>query len=134
MQNVVCTPHIGYVTRDEYEVQFADIFDQILAYVSGTPTKVVNPDALAKVSAAGRLHAMSTLSPSMSLGRRTILHQDAREKPPPMGTPPMETGKVSRAPRQHAPLVAAVTLRQGGMPLAFGSAGLAGRRRNREQI
>ena len=29
MGNVVCTPHIGYVTRDEYEIQFSDIFDQI---------------------------------------------------------------------------------------------------------
>jgi D-3-phosphoglycerate dehydrogenase len=31
MENVVCTPHIGSVTRDEYEIQFSDIFDQILA-------------------------------------------------------------------------------------------------------
>jgi D-3-phosphoglycerate dehydrogenase len=46
MENVVCTPHIGYVTRDEYEVQFADIFDQILAYAAGTPINVVNPEAL----------------------------------------------------------------------------------------
>ena len=41
-----CTPHIGYVTRDEYEVQFADIFDQITAYAAGTPTNVVNPEVL----------------------------------------------------------------------------------------
>ena len=47
MDNVVCTPHIGYVTRDEYEVQFADIFDQIVAYAAGAPINVVNPDALA---------------------------------------------------------------------------------------
>jgi D-3-phosphoglycerate dehydrogenase len=46
MSNVVCTPHIGYVTRDEYEVQFADIFDQIVAYAGGTPINVVNPDVL----------------------------------------------------------------------------------------
>jgi D-3-phosphoglycerate dehydrogenase len=46
MDNVVCTPHIGYVTRDEYETQFADIFDQILAYESGKPIHVVNPDVL----------------------------------------------------------------------------------------
>ena len=32
MDNVVCTPHIGYVTREEWELQFADIFDQINAY------------------------------------------------------------------------------------------------------
>ncbi|HEX9812272.1 MAG TPA: D-2-hydroxyacid dehydrogenase family protein [Burkholderiales bacterium] len=46
MDNVVCTPHIGYVTRDEYEIQFADIFDQIVAYAAGTPINVVNPDVL----------------------------------------------------------------------------------------
>jgi len=46
MDNVVCTPHIGYVTRDEWEVQFSDIFDQINAYAAGTPTNVVNPDVL----------------------------------------------------------------------------------------
>jgi D-3-phosphoglycerate dehydrogenase len=46
MENVVCTPHIGYVSRDEYELQFADIFDQITAYASGEPVNVVNPDAM----------------------------------------------------------------------------------------
>ena len=48
MDNVVCTPHIGYVTKDEYELQFTDIFDQILAYAAGTPINVVNPDAIGK--------------------------------------------------------------------------------------
>jgi D-3-phosphoglycerate dehydrogenase / 2-oxoglutarate reductase len=43
MDNVVCTPHIGYVTRDEYELQFSDIFDQVVAYASGNPINVVNP-------------------------------------------------------------------------------------------
>ena len=43
MPNVVATPHIGYVTRDEYELQFADIFDQINAYCAGSPINVVNP-------------------------------------------------------------------------------------------
>jgi D-3-phosphoglycerate dehydrogenase len=46
MENAICTPHIGYVSRDEYEVQFADIFDQIVAYAKGTPTNVVNPEVL----------------------------------------------------------------------------------------
>ncbi len=46
MNNVVCTPHIGYVSRDEYEIQFADIFDQIIAYAAGTPINVVNPEVL----------------------------------------------------------------------------------------
>jgi D-3-phosphoglycerate dehydrogenase / 2-oxoglutarate reductase len=31
MDNVVCTPHIGYVTGDEFEIQFSDVFDQIVA-------------------------------------------------------------------------------------------------------
>ncbi len=44
MDNVVCTPHIGYVTRDEYEVQFSEIFDQISAYCAGKPINVVNPE------------------------------------------------------------------------------------------
>src|SRR5260370_30150651 len=48
MDNVVATPHLGYVSRDEYELQFTDLFDQIVAYAAGTPTNVVNPDALAR--------------------------------------------------------------------------------------
>ena len=46
MDNVVCTPHIGYVSREEYEVQFSDIFEQIVAYAAGTPINVVNPKVL----------------------------------------------------------------------------------------
>ena len=43
MDNVVCTPHIGYVTRDDTN-QFSDIFDQIAAHASGNPINVVNPN------------------------------------------------------------------------------------------
>jgi D-3-phosphoglycerate dehydrogenase len=46
MENVVCTPHIGYVTREEYEIQFTDIFDQINAYSAGQPINVVNPEVV----------------------------------------------------------------------------------------
>jgi D-3-phosphoglycerate dehydrogenase / 2-oxoglutarate reductase len=46
MPNVVCTPHIGYVTREELEVQFIDIFDQVIAYAAGKPINVVNPEVL----------------------------------------------------------------------------------------
>jgi D-3-phosphoglycerate dehydrogenase len=46
MPNVVATPHIGYVSRDEYELQFSDIFDQIVAYAAGEPSNIVNPDVL----------------------------------------------------------------------------------------
>jgi D-3-phosphoglycerate dehydrogenase / 2-oxoglutarate reductase len=46
MGNVICTPHIGYVSRDEYQTQFTDIFNQIIAYEAGSPTNVVNPRVL----------------------------------------------------------------------------------------
>jgi D-3-phosphoglycerate dehydrogenase len=46
LENVLCTPHIGYVTREEYELQFSDVFDQIVAYAAGTPINVVNTSVL----------------------------------------------------------------------------------------
>jgi D-3-phosphoglycerate dehydrogenase / 2-oxoglutarate reductase len=48
LPNALCTPHIGYVTAEEYEIQFTDIFDQIVAYASGKPINVVNPDVLSR--------------------------------------------------------------------------------------
>ena len=53
LEQVVATPHIGYVTREEYETQFIDIFDQIIAFAAGRPINVVNPDVLAATSARG---------------------------------------------------------------------------------
>ena len=50
MRNVVCTPHIGYVTRQEYELQFTDVFDQIVAYAAGRPINVVNPRVLDRLA------------------------------------------------------------------------------------
>lgn len=44
LPNAICTPHIGYVTTDEYETQFTEIFDQIVAYAAGAPINVVNSD------------------------------------------------------------------------------------------
>ena len=46
LDNVVCTPHLGYVERNGFEGMFASIFDQILAYAAGKPVNVVNPDAM----------------------------------------------------------------------------------------
>ena len=43
MDNVICTPHIGYVSTDEWEIHFTDIFDQITNFAAGVPTHVVNP-------------------------------------------------------------------------------------------
>jgi D-3-phosphoglycerate dehydrogenase / 2-oxoglutarate reductase len=59
MDNVVCTPHIGYVTKDEYDMQFTEIFDQINAYEVGEPINVVNPEALSHLRPAD--HPSTTL-------------------------------------------------------------------------
>lgn len=48
MDNVVCTPHLGYVDYDNLEVYFSDAFDQILAFLDGRPVNVVNPEALGR--------------------------------------------------------------------------------------
>ena len=44
--NVLPTPHIGYVTEDEFDLQFSDIFEQINAFAAGAPIHVINPDVL----------------------------------------------------------------------------------------
>jgi D-3-phosphoglycerate dehydrogenase / 2-oxoglutarate reductase len=46
LENAVCTPHIGYVEQDSYEMYFRAAFENVLSFVSGTPTHIVNPDAL----------------------------------------------------------------------------------------
>jgi len=45
--NVLPTPHIGYVTEDEFDLQFSDIFDQINAYAAGNPIHMINPQVWA---------------------------------------------------------------------------------------
>lgn len=45
--NVLPTPHIGYVTEDEFDLQFSDIFDQINAYAEGAPIHMINPEVWA---------------------------------------------------------------------------------------
>lgn len=42
--NVIATPHIGYVTEDELDLQFADIYDQIVAFAKGAPIHMINPE------------------------------------------------------------------------------------------
>jgi D-3-phosphoglycerate dehydrogenase / 2-oxoglutarate reductase len=51
MDNVVCTPHLGYVVREGIEGMYNTIFDQIIAYAAGKPINVVNPEVLAKAAA-----------------------------------------------------------------------------------
>jgi D-3-phosphoglycerate dehydrogenase / 2-oxoglutarate reductase len=52
-EQLVATPHIGYVTREEYETQFSDVFDQIVAFAAGAPINVINPNVLAETPARG---------------------------------------------------------------------------------
>jgi D-3-phosphoglycerate dehydrogenase len=46
LENCICTPHIGYVEQDSYELYFGAAFDNIVNFIQGTPTNVVNPAAL----------------------------------------------------------------------------------------
>jgi D-3-phosphoglycerate dehydrogenase / 2-oxoglutarate reductase len=46
LENAVCTPHIGYVEQDSYEMYFKAAFDNIVGFIDGTPTNIVNPEAL----------------------------------------------------------------------------------------
>ena len=48
LDNLIATPHIGYVTHEEYEIQFSDIFDQVVAYANGSPINMINPEVLEK--------------------------------------------------------------------------------------
>lgn len=48
MPNVICTPHIGYVTEEEYETHFTDVFEQIVAFDAGSPINVINTDVVRK--------------------------------------------------------------------------------------
>lgn len=45
---VIATPHIGFVTEDEFDLQFADIYDQVNAFAAGAPIHMVNPEAFAR--------------------------------------------------------------------------------------
>jgi len=46
LENAVCTPHIGYVEQDSYEQYFSSAFDNLLNFMAGKPSNIVNPDAL----------------------------------------------------------------------------------------
>jgi D-3-phosphoglycerate dehydrogenase len=47
LENAICTPHIGYVEQNNYEILFQDAFENVVAFVKGEPTNIVNPEALA---------------------------------------------------------------------------------------
>ena len=46
LENCICTPHIGYVEQDSYELYFGAAFDNVVNFIKGTPTNIVNPGAL----------------------------------------------------------------------------------------
>lgn len=46
LENCICTPHIGYVEKDSYEHYFGAAFDNVVNFIKGTPTNIVNPGAL----------------------------------------------------------------------------------------
>jgi D-3-phosphoglycerate dehydrogenase len=46
LENAICTPHIGYVEQDSYELYFGAAFDNVINFINSTPTNIVNPDAL----------------------------------------------------------------------------------------
>ena len=46
LENCICTPHIGYVEQDSYEMYFGAAFENVINYIRGTPSNIVNPGAL----------------------------------------------------------------------------------------
>ena len=46
LENCICTPHIGYVELESYELYFGAAFDNVVNFIKGTPTNIVNPGAL----------------------------------------------------------------------------------------
>jgi len=46
LENCICTPHIGYVEQESYEMYFSSAFDNVVNFIKGTPTNIVNPGAL----------------------------------------------------------------------------------------
>ena len=46
LENCICTPHIGYVEQDSYELYFSAAFDNVVNFIKGRPTNIVNPGAL----------------------------------------------------------------------------------------
>jgi D-3-phosphoglycerate dehydrogenase / 2-oxoglutarate reductase len=53
LENCICTPHIGYVEQDNYESYFSSAFDNVVNYIKGTPTNIINPEVFQARSKAG---------------------------------------------------------------------------------
>jgi D-3-phosphoglycerate dehydrogenase len=46
LENAICTPHIGLVEQDNYELMFGMAFDNVINFIAGNPTHIINPEAL----------------------------------------------------------------------------------------
>ena len=46
IENCICTPHIGYVEQESYELYFGTAFENVTNFINGTPTNICNPEAL----------------------------------------------------------------------------------------
>jgi D-3-phosphoglycerate dehydrogenase / 2-oxoglutarate reductase len=46
IENCICTPHIGYVEQENYQRMFSEAFDNVVNFIRGTPSNIVNPGAL----------------------------------------------------------------------------------------
>lgn len=71
LENAICTPHIGYVEQESYERYFSEAFDNIVNFLEGTPSNIMNPLALtsarsgrepAQISAASTSWGSDTMS------------------------------------------------------------------------
>jgi len=48
LANAICTPHLGYVEKDSYELYFSTAFEQVQAFVTGQPINAINPEILGR--------------------------------------------------------------------------------------
>jgi D-3-phosphoglycerate dehydrogenase len=46
LENCICTPHLGYVEQDSYELYFGAAFDNVVNFIRGEPTHIVNPEVI----------------------------------------------------------------------------------------
>jgi hypothetical protein len=93
MENVVCTPHIGYVMRDKYELQFSDVFDQIVAYAADTRGRVRPIDDPDGRTCVAHRPKVAGAHRRIEAARPTAVAWDASEEPP-RG----DAGRVTAAP------------------------------------
>lgn len=54
LENCICTPHIGYVEQDNYELYFGAAFDNVIHFIEGKPTNLVNPEVLERFPRVAR--------------------------------------------------------------------------------